>query len=210
MSLAEKVKKYGSRDGKNDNTKKSRVGKMRREVLTNPKSPKLMTRHRHRPAAEKSREDRELEVLAKLPKFRAKAVDPKVMNGISTSTTKRMVIPLTEPKSPAITKPRPPRAPKPPSPKIVKANPIRRYKPAAPAKEPRRHQPVVPDEKFKLPGEDISNRKRQRNQQQVKKALEEEKKLRVFKAQPLPVNEPDVGSISYSLVLEGYLTNEIN
>ncbi|KAJ3178246.1 Protein tpx2 [Gaertneriomyces sp. JEL0708] len=138
-----------------------------------------------------SKEEIEIEEMRKIEPFKAKPVDKKILAG-----ERPLGVPIvprpqpTIPQSPAITKPRAP-APRPPSPpKIVKANPIRKgvFQPFEPKIQ---HRVVVAPAEFRLPGDEISRRKREEFEEKLRKMKDEEEQAKQFHAQPLPVDDPD-------------------
>ncbi|CAG8638777.1 10350_t:CDS:2, partial [Scutellospora calospora] len=96
---------------------------------------------------------------------------------------------ITIPRSPPITKPKPPVRKSPSPPHIIKVNPIPDFK------EPFR--PIIPRRKlkmpkFSLPGDEISHRKAKEKEEKIRRETLEQEKARLFKAQPLPSDSPDV------------------
>ncbi|KAI9002732.1 hypothetical protein BC832DRAFT_593458 [Gaertneriomyces semiglobifer] len=159
--------------------------------MTRPRSPFLRTKMRTKAPTVPSKEEIEIEEMRKIEPFKAKPVDKKIL-----ATDRPLGVPIvprpqpTVPQSPAITKPRAP-APRPPSPpKIVKANPIRKgvFQPFEPKIE---HRVVVAPVEFRLPGDEISRRKREEFEEKLRKMKEEEERAKQFYAQPLPVDDPD-------------------
>jgi hypothetical protein len=96
---------------------------------------------------------------------------------------------LTVPMSPAITKPKKPSPPPPSPPRIVKANPLHIPKPFQPKLE---HRKIKPS-KIELPGLKIHEKKREEFEKEVKRQMEEAKRAKEFKAQPMPdLQAPEV------------------
>ncbi|KAI8909703.1 hypothetical protein EDD86DRAFT_144063 [Gorgonomyces haynaldii] len=151
--------------------------------LTQPMSPKLSTRLRSKPVKIPTREERELEELQKIKPVKARPLNRKILESNEPlGVPPPMKQPLTIPQSPAIHKPGPKEI-EPSPPRIVKANPVPDLsKPFQPQIETRK---IVPDE-FRLPGEEISQKKRSKIQQKLLEEQEEMEKAKQFHAQPLP------------------------
>ena len=105
--------------------------------------------------------------------------------------------PLTVPMSPAIRKPKPPAEQSPSPEKIIKANPVPHFPvPKVDIKEKR----TLPIPQFSLPGEEISQRKKREFEENLKKEEQALQVARLFKAQPLPTDEPSVFEIISILI----------
>ncbi|KAI8854390.1 hypothetical protein BC829DRAFT_486149 [Chytridium lagenaria] len=127
--------------------------------LTKPRSPMLLTKFRNKPNSTviPSDEKEALEVRNH-PPFKAKAVNKKILEGAPIG------IPSVE--KPALT-----------------ANPIRyTSQPFQPVIE---HRRVVPSD-FRLPGDEISEKKKKQIDQIIKQKLQDDEEIRRFKANPLP------------------------
>ncbi|TPX50531.1 hypothetical protein SeMB42_g00675 [Synchytrium endobioticum] len=184
--LAQKVKKFEAKTPERFKSKpvKPQPTKVQDHKLTHPKSPFLRSKLRARPKHIPSREELEAAEMASIQPFKAKPVDPRIVNGsVKSSAPKKN--PLTVPKSPPITKPKGPAPPAPPPPRVVKATPLPDL--SRPFEAIREHRIVLPDDRFHLPGEEYSQRKRAEFETTLRQQKEEEERLRQFIAQPLPV-----------------------
>ena len=93
---------------------------------------------------------------------------------------------LTIPHSPAIQKPHwaPPTDPSPP--RVIKANPFKPVKPFQPKLDHR----IIHPSSFKLPGEELSDRKKLALDQERKAKMEEERRWKEFRARGVPDSQP--------------------
>ncbi|KXS21647.1 hypothetical protein M427DRAFT_130397 [Gonapodya prolifera JEL478] len=157
--------------------------------LTQPKSPFLRTKMRQKPMARiPTLEERELAELQ--PEFRAKPLNKKILETSEPlGVPQKQPAPLTVPESPAIQKPRPP-PPRPETPqRHIKANPVPDL--TKPDFQPVIEHRLVLPKPVKLPGDEITEKKRKEHEENVQKLQELERKAREFKARPLPDDEPD-------------------
>ncbi|KAJ3105005.1 Protein tpx2 [Phlyctochytrium planicorne] len=157
--------------------------------LTKPKSPFLSTKYRLKPFSTViSTEEREAQEVKSIPPFKAKPVQKKIFE------IPQLGVPSVE--KPALTVPMSPNIRKPLNnlavvtddfPKVIKANPIRfTEKPFQPVIE---HRLIVPAD-FKLPGDEISEKKKKQLDEQLKQKQQEEAETRQFKAHPIPALNP--------------------
>ncbi|KAI9030395.1 hypothetical protein DFJ74DRAFT_748377 [Hyaloraphidium curvatum] len=182
VPLAVKVKQFEQSSPVAKRTRTKQLMKAASPKLTNPRSPRLLTKLRTKPTHIPTAEERELAEIG--PRFRAHPVNHAVLVG-PNPVTKRSRPTLTIPQSPAIHKPRPP-APRPPSPpRVIRANPIPDVAPFEP-QLPRRA--VLPAD-FELPGDEISRRKREEAEAERRRQSEEARKARRFVARALPDDE---------------------
>ncbi|KAJ3041533.1 Protein tpx2 [Rhizophlyctis rosea] len=189
VPLAVRVKKFESTVPDRWRTRPAKPTQSRRfseMKLTQAKSPYLRTKLRTKTHAVPTTEERLLQELENLQPFKAKPINTKILEK-PVGVPKPPSHDLTIPQSPAITKPRPLPPPPPSPPKIVKANPVRNL----PVFEPVLEHRVLLPEQVKLPGDEISEKKRREFEEAKKKLQEEAEKQRRFRAQPLPDDEPD-------------------
>eukprot|EP00842_Homolaphlyctis_polyrhiza_P003859 jgi/Hompol1/4474/HPOL_001733-RA len=152
--------------------------------LTHPKSPFMLTKMRAKPMAHiPTREEREEEEMRNMQHFKANPVNQTILKSNKPLGVPVLEpLPLTVPMSPAITKPKPRTERSPSPPKIIKANPIPDFDhPFQPKIEHRKVEPLD----FSLPGDEISQRRRQELEQLLLRKEEELKALQKFKAQPI-------------------------
>ncbi|KAJ1569539.1 hypothetical protein HK096_002772, partial [Nowakowskiella sp. JEL0078] len=192
VSRAVKLKKFETDTPERFKIKPKVLEKFQQSVmLTQPKSPFLMTKTRIKNTHIPTSEEREILELEKVPKFKAQPIKmnsgPELPHVAPHSPT--------IPQSPAITKPRikPTREPKPIA--EFKANPIKEF----PVFEPKHDQKFTIPDDVHLPGEGLSELKKIAFQEQIHREQENMKKLRKFKANPLPSDDPDVNQILQEL-----------
>ncbi|KAJ3192503.1 Protein tpx2 [Irineochytrium annulatum] len=132
---------------------------------------------------------KELEV-AKMVPFKAKPVNKRILQGGPVGIPEVPKPALTVPMTPHIHKPKPHVVPPPSPPKVIKANPVPSFdKPFVPAYVER----VLQVENFKLPGDEISEKKRKQFEEELARKAAEEERMRLFRARPLP--DPSVDAL---------------
>ena len=95
---------------------------------------------------------------------------------------------LTIPESPAIMKPKPKVFDVPEEDHLFKAHPLKEVKPFFPVIEHKHSEPSD----VQLPGDKIREKFRRKFEQEQEKEREEMERQRLFKANPLPSDTPDV------------------
>ncbi|KAJ3220024.1 Protein tpx2 [Dinochytrium kinnereticum] len=153
--------------------------------LTKPKSPLLLTKFRNKPASTMiSSEEKEALEVKRHPAFKAKTINKKILEGAPIGIPIVEKPALTVPMSPNIHKTfSHPTAAEDIAPRIIKANPIRyTSQPFQPIIE---HRLVIPGE-FRLPGDEISEKKKKHLELTLMQKQQEEEEIRRFKAMPLP------------------------
>ncbi|KAG9287544.1 hypothetical protein G9A89_019605 [Geosiphon pyriformis] len=155
---------------------------------TKPKSPCLRTKLRSKPKLLLTTEERQQQEQEKF-KFKAKPINRRIFEHHAEFGMPRpKKLELTIPRSPLITKPKS-QAPRPPSPPhLIKATPAPDM--SAPFQPILSHRRLDPPE-FSLPGEEISRRKNEVMQINLKGKKLCEENARKFKARPLPSDSPD-------------------
>ena len=165
------------------------IPRIKKASLTIPESPHITkVRPKTAPAAPVlSTEERQLQHIKSQPTFKARPVDSRILKSHGDYGVPRVKKPtLTVPESPHITKVKPKPAvaeTKPPSPpRIIKARPLPANiypKASTVSSLPSSSTAGV------LPGDLISQQKRQRLEEDRRRKEEQERKLRQFKARPL-------------------------
>jgi hypothetical protein len=199
IPLSERLKQFEKTPDRFKSTVKEQPAETQKKegrskpTVTVPKSPKLILKAKQ-PNAMKSTEELQVEEMKKFV-FKAKPVDPKVLNSVGDLGVPRIKKShITIPHSPKIHKPKPQVEKKEETPpKVIKANPVVVKEPFKPVIKHRVIKPVD----FKLPGDEISERKKAKFMEELKKKEEEEAK-KVFKARPLVIVE-ETGSGSVPL-----------
>ncbi|KAJ3110054.1 Protein tpx2 [Phlyctochytrium bullatum] len=114
--------------------------------------------------------------------FKAKPLNKKIIVGPPVGVPQKEKRQLTVPVSPTLHKSKPREIVKEESTAHFKANPIPPLAPFVPVIQ---HRYVAPSD-FHLPGDDISEKKKQRIEQTIQEQLAHEEKTRNFKAMPIP------------------------
>ncbi|KAJ3092019.1 Protein tpx2 [Quaeritorhiza haematococci] len=190
VPLAARVKQFERKTPPRFRTKVAKPAASKEPTkLTQPKSPRLMTRLRAKQETIPTTEELELQKLKNVEPFKARPLNRKIFEAsrpVGVPEPKKQAV--TVPQSPAITKPKPPPEKEPSPPRIPKANPIRSY----PAVEPVREHRFTEPEDFQLPGSEISERKKRQFEQKLEKEKAELEKARRFVAKPAVIKPPSL------------------
>ncbi|KAJ4456473.1 hypothetical protein PAPYR_8300 [Paratrimastix pyriformis] len=165
--------------------------------LTRATSPDLQTKKRFRPSMFKSSEEKEKEVFASMPKFKALPFNKKILTAGGTLGVPRVEkAPPTSPHTPNLrTSLRAAKHPA-PQPEPEKQFKARRLDPEI-LKEPDPLPDIPPrpptqPSPFPLNTENRGKKHRQELSEKLREEKEEEERARHFKARPLPIGDPMV------------------
>ncbi|KAJ3219245.1 Protein tpx2, partial [Clydaea vesicula] len=182
---------------------KTEPKKSKKQELTAPKSPMLLTKIRSKKTNVPSSAEIELQEMKAIKPFKASKLNRKVytMTQLLIKTYIIQILDadhplgvppqnkleLTCPVSPAIQKPKPKPNPEPALEALFKANPVKLTEPFEPVYEHKHTKPLLKT----LPGMKISKKKLQRFKEELRKKEEEELNARNFVANPIRSVTPD-------------------